>query len=92
MYVDEGYDLPYDLSLTISLYPGAGTDYDLLVRQGSCSDSIAGSYAAGTAMDAVRETWGDSWGSDDGKFIYFKVDYYSGNTCSPWTIFIEGDT
>ena len=92
MYIDEGYDLPYGLSVTISLAPGSGTDYDLLVRQGNCSDGVAGSFNAGTTIDSVRESWGDNWGSNDGRYVYFMVDYYSGNTCSPWSILIQGDT
>ena len=92
VYIDEGYDLPYGLSVTISLAPGSGTDYDLLVRQGNCSDGAAGSFNAGTTIDSVRESWSDNWGSNDGRYVYFMVDYYSGNTCSPWSILIEGDT
>ena len=92
VYVDEGYDLPYGLSVTISLTPGSGTDYDLLSRQGSCSDAETTSNNPGANIDAVRESWSDNWGSNDGRYVYFMVDYYSGNTCSPWSILIEGDT
>jgi len=79
------------LSVTLTLQPPDGVDYDLRVYQGSCDASAQSSTIGGSASDSVTLAWDDGWGSDT-TTLFVHVDYYSGDSCEPFTLTIEGNT
>lgn len=66
-------------------YPGDGNGYDCL-----------GTTVPGAGVpSSVTDTWSDSFGSDDGRWIGLEVRYESGQQCNPapkWTLTVEGHT
>ncbi len=79
------------LSAIIWLDVPNGTDYDLHVYCDNCSDSAGSSYAGGSTNERVDTRWSDTWGSDDSRYLYIHVIFYSGNNCSPWTLTAGGN-
>lgn len=80
-----------NLSATLTLQPPEGVDYDLRVYQGSCDASAQSSTNSGSAPDSVTLAWDDGWGSDT-TTLFVHVEYYSGDSCEPFTLTIEGNT
>lgn len=97
-HVREGYDFVWNLSATFTVDPGNAADYDLEVYLDDPCGSVAGSSSAsGGTADSVRVSWSDNWGSNDDRYVFFRVKYWSGNSCSAaedstFTIRVEGDT
>jgi hypothetical protein len=77
------------LSVRGTLTSPSGTDYDLKAYCAGCSGLYDGSLTTG--LDSAGFWWGDSWGSDDTTYIYFKVETFSANICDTWTLTIQGD-
>jgi hypothetical protein len=101
MYVAEtfeNWDTCLYLSATLTLAPGAGTDYDLYVYCDNCTTSAGSSSQGGTAVDRVDISWdegcflGFPTGSDSGRDVYIQVRYYAGNVCNEWTLEVYGNT
>ena len=92
---DNGCD---DLGLQVELTPGAGTDYDLYIYCSNCgvgtSDS---SSASGTTTDIANLHWDDTCvlgiptGSDNSRYIYIQVRFWSGNNCNDYTLRVRGN-
>ena len=97
VYISENNNDCEDLGVRIALYPGNGTDYDLFVYDGSCSSLIAYSRNGGSTPDVIYTSWEDNCvlgiplGTDEGKYLYIKVQYYSANTCTPYILDIYGN-
>jgi hypothetical protein len=91
---DSGLGFPY-ISARIFLDVPAGVDYDLYVHGGgSCSSCVISSSSGLQGVDeTVYVSWDDSWGSDDDRYVYVEVRWYSGSTldCGGWTLTINGN-
>ena len=79
------------LNFYVRLTPPSGTDYDLYVynatSSGSCGSLVASSANAGSTPDIVHiGPWGDNWGSDDERFFCIEVRWFSGASCSNWSL------
>jgi hypothetical protein len=84
-------DVPY-LSSSISLVPGAGTDYDLEVYCSSCGGALAGSSdLEGAAEDFVDVRKNDG-AADDSFGVLVHVVYFEAAACSDWTLSVESNT
>jgi hypothetical protein len=97
VHVTEDSNFTNSLSYTATLTPATGVDFDLYVYDG---DSMAPD-CFGTALQATgtpetyHESWGDSFASDDGKWILFEVRYAGGTGCgadAKWTLTVQGHT
>lgn len=73
------------VSHTITLTVPGGIDYDLYVYSG-CGGSLLGS---GTGLAGAQERVTVSR-SDEAFDYWIEVRYYSGSSCSPWTLSIQG--
>ncbi|HVY46527.1 MAG TPA: hypothetical protein VHB21_11640 [Minicystis sp.] len=95
--VTEDSDLPTGLSYTVSLQSPADAQFDLFVYEGDnngVSCTVTPTQGFGNPAQ-VHNSWGDSYGSDDGRYLIVEVRYVSGGSCgnpSEWTLTIEGDT
>jgi hypothetical protein len=84
------------LSYTATLNSPPGMDFDLFEYDGSISTpSCSGNpkHASGTP-EAVTDTWGDTVGTDDTRWLTLEVRYVSGEMCpsDPWTLTVKGHT
>ena len=84
------------LSYTATLTTPPGMDFDLFVYDGSFSTpSCSGSpkHASGNP-ESVTDTWGDSFASEDTRWLTLEVRYISGEMCpsDPWTLTVKGHT
>jgi len=73
----------------IRLIPPAGTDYDLYVYR-PCGTLVGSSTAGGSTTDIVTISQGDSGGSDDSFDYWVEVRFFSGASCSSWTLQFYG--
>lgn len=91
--VREDSDCSTDIEHRVRLTVPAGIDYDLRVYRGSgCGTLVGTSTVRGTTghSETVTVREGESTGSDDSFDYYVHVDYVSGATCSPFTIYFDG--
>jgi hypothetical protein len=84
------------LSYTATLATPPGMDFDLFVYNGSFSTpSCSGSpkHASGNP-ESVNDTWGDTVGDEDTRWLTLEVRYISGEMCpsDPWTLTVKGHT
>lgn len=66
---------PYRTTIELLDIP-AGRDFDLQVRDGSCSGTTWTSQAGGTANESIVLDWSGSCGSDDNRTFYVRVYPY----------------
>jgi hypothetical protein len=73
----------------IDLDVPSGVDYDLYVYK-RCG-TLYSSSAGGTGSDeSVTVSASDGFGRDDSFDYFIEVRYFSGETCSPWTLEVFG--
>jgi hypothetical protein len=98
IYVEECDDIGWpSLEFFARLIPPSGIDWDLYLyaadTSGNCGAQLDSSTLPGSAIDTVSYgPWGDTWGSDDGRYFCIEVRYYSGSSCSNWTVETRGKT
>jgi hypothetical protein len=80
-----------DLSIRIKLVPAPGTDYDLYIYKGSCSNRVAFSTGRGSATEEINLSVNETWGSDDSTTYYIEVRWHSGDTCADWMLSTYSD-
>jgi hypothetical protein len=81
------------VSATVELVVPPGVDYDLRVYCLSCGGTVAGSSRALTGIDeTVRVRWEDRPGPDDSADVLIQVVYYSGQSATPWSLQVKGNT
>lgn len=85
------------LSYTVTLASPPSTKYDLYVYDGdgNAPDCLGNAKKGVGTPESVSDKWGDSVGSDDGKWIAIEVRYVSGDACGPgdtWNLTVEGHT
>jgi hypothetical protein len=85
------------LDFYVRLAPPAGTDYDLYLysssSSGVCGGQLASSSAGGSSVDMIHYgPWGDTWGASDDRYFCIEVRYFSGSSCSSWTLETRGKT
>ncbi len=78
------------LYLRVALQSPSGTDYGLYLYDNCGSGPIASSHSGGT-LDQIDYSWTDNVGSDDSRFFYIEVRYFSGSSCSNWDLNTWGD-
>lgn len=93
-----------DLSYTVTLTSAPGTDYDLIVHQGSqdgppnCNATAKPGVDQGAGVETVHDSWNDDQGlggEDDHVWLSIEVRYVAGSECdanAQWTLEIEGHT
>ena len=84
------------LSYTATLATPPGMDFDLFVYNGSFSTpSCSGTpkHASGNP-ESVNDTWADTIGTEDTRWLTLEVRYISGEMCpsDPWTLTVKGHT
>lgn len=84
------------LSYTATLTAPLGMDFDLFEYDGTFSaPSCSGNpkHATGTP-ESVTDTWGDTLGGEDTRWLTLEVRYISGEMCpsDPWTLTVKGHT
>ncbi len=83
---DEDYQTTFRLK---NIHRGTGTlanDFDLQVREDSCSGTTFQSVNAGTANEEIILNWGGGCGGNDNKTFYIRVFPYRGNSCDPYLL------
>jgi len=96
--VEECDDIGWpSLEFYARLIPPAGTDWDLYLYSSDIAGNCGGlldSSLLGTGMtDTVHHgPWGDNWGTDDTSYFCIEIRYYSGGSCSNWTLQTRGKT
>ena len=71
-----------DLHIWARLYPPI--DYDLYLY-GPCGTLLDSSANSGTATETVDYVWNDT-GNNDSRDFYIEIRYYSGSSCSNWSL------
>lgn len=66
---------PYRTTIELLDIP-PGRDFDLQVRDGSCSGTVYTSQAGGNTNESISLTWSGSCGSDDNRTFYIRVYPY----------------
>ncbi|MEO5726187.1 MAG: hypothetical protein ABI134_13645 [Byssovorax sp.] len=84
------------LSYTATLATPPGMDFDLFEYDGSFSTpSCSGSpkHATGNP-ESVSDSWKDTIGTEDTRWLTLEVRYISGSMCpsDPWTLTVKGHT
>ncbi len=98
VYVSETNNGCIPLSVTIQLTPGAGTDYDLYVYDGNFSTQVGSSANGGTMPDEVTAAWDDECfmgiptPTDQSRYLYIFVKFFSGNNGNNYTLSVFGNT
>jgi hypothetical protein len=69
----------------------AGEDYDLEVRDGSCSGTVAQSAAGSNANESVSFEWSGSCGSDDVREFFVHVSPFTSGSCFEYKIRVTHD-
>ena len=88
--VEECSEWDADLNVALTLSSPEGTNYDMVVLEGSCESNP--DPATGDPDDCADDYWSDTWGSDDDKWIYILVYHVSGNSCDNWTLTAWGNS
>jgi len=87
--VVEASDCPTDIEHRITLTSPAGANYDLYVYR-PCGTLVASSTNGTGATDQVIIQQNDNVGSLDTFTYYIEVRYYSGSSCSSWSLNVYG--
>lgn len=87
--VREDSDCPATIEHQIRLTPPSGTDYDLYVYR-PCGTLVGSSTAGGSTTDTVTVSRSDNTGSDDSFDYWVEVRWFSGLSCSTWTLQFYG--
>jgi hypothetical protein len=82
----EGSDCPSYLSLKLELLVPAGIDYDLYATGGENCGSGCSSLAGTGQTDTLVVYRNDNYGSDDSFNVNVEVRFFSGASCTPWTL------
>ncbi len=96
VHVAEASNFSNGLSYTATLQPAPGVDWDLYIYDGDGAQTncFATVQQATGVPEAYHESWGDNFGSDDGKWITFEVRHAGGTGCgtdAKWTLVVEGN-
>jgi len=78
-----------DVYARVTVYPAAGTDYDLYVY-GPCGTLLGSSLAGGSTPDSVTVYAPDRLAYSDGFRYYAEVRWYGGNSCARYRLVFEG--
>ncbi len=87
--VREDSTCPASVEHQVRLTPPAGTDYDLYVYR-PCGALVGSSRNGGTTQDIVTISESDSFISGDEFDYWVEVRFYSGSSCSNWTLQFYG--
>jgi hypothetical protein len=82
----ENSDCPADLGVEVQLIVPPGIDYDLYVTGGDTCASGCYSVNGTGQNETIFVNKADNYGSDDTFTLYIEVRFYSGSSCSPWTL------
>ncbi len=85
---NECSNCPASLSVRLTLSVPAGVDYDLFVYR-PCGTVVGSSSATSGMTDTVTITQPDNYTGDDSFDYVVEVRWYSGSSCSPWTLTVE---
>jgi len=88
--VREDSTCPADIEHRIRLTVPAGVDYDLFVYRGSCTTPVASSRGGTGADETIIIRESESSGSDDDFDYFVEVRYFSGRSCSNYTLSFDG--
>lgn len=67
----------------------SGMDYDLYLY-GPCGTLLKQSENGAGVTETIKYSWGDSYGSDDTRWMYLEVKYFSGSNCGQWQLHTYG--
>jgi len=92
VYVEECSSSLVYLSTTFNLTVPAGVDYNICLW-GDCG-SLLGCTSSGQGVgEQVCVCWDDNWlGIDDSAWVWAEVRYVSGESCTNWSLYAEGNT
>lgn len=80
------------LNARVRLQVPPAVDYDLVVRCASCASTVTKLSKLGVGLaEQIDVTRADNF-TDNSFTIYVEVRYYTGSSCSPWTLTISGNT
>jgi hypothetical protein len=93
--INEGSNFINDMSYVVTLQSPPGMDFDLYeyVGDGMATNCLGDAIHAMGDPESVSDAWGDSIGTDNGRWISLEVRYISGSACGPgakWTLTAEG--
>ena len=83
-----------DLKVRFHLAVPAGTDYDLYVYCANCGATNYNSSVNGAGADETLEWYindGTFSSDDDDRYFYIRVEHWSADVCSSWTLTVTGD-
>jgi Putative metal-binding motif len=91
IYAHEGSSCCAYVSMKFVLSVPSGVDYDLYITGNACSAS-PGFSSTNAGNDTITVWCNDDCGGNDDSFIAnVEVRYYSGSSCSPWTLSVYRD-
>jgi hypothetical protein len=95
VHINEGSIIINDFKYQVILQSPPGMDFDLYeyVGDGAATNCLGNAIHAMGDPESVSDSWSDTIGVDDGRWLSLEVRYISGSACgadAKWTLTVKG--